>query len=439
MRQQPKFKLASELLVAAIIILLAVVIGYCIGYVPQAIGVGLALIIMLQWRNRWRYTKWLQNATHDTIPNQVNSWHELYQRYYWLQQSQQQTERTYKKFLVQYRRTMAAMTDGVIFLDQDDRILWFNAAAMQMLGLDEKRDTYQRIERLIRHAELPAFLGNNEANTSIEINAPDEQRVLALSVLDYGSRERYILVRDVTSQKRSEQIRRDFVANASHELRTPLTVIRGYAEVLTEDYPTSSQEYEAFSNITQQSVRMQRILDNMLQLARLESINGSDLDESLDIREMLQNAMDEAAVLAEQYEQVLQLDVMENWLLRGFRQDIHSIIQNLLINAIRYSGEGSTIRLEWTADEEEAELTISDNGVGIAATHLHRLTERFYRVDNNRDANTGGTGLGLAIVKHVLENHQAHMLIDSVEGLGTTFRCVFPRSRVIKRQKLNAG
>lgn len=407
-------------------------LGHWVGYLWPAISLGLLIILIATWLRQRHFYHWLDNPERDAIPENNSAWKHIYSRLFQQYRKLQHTERAYKKFLVQYRRTMAALSDGVIFLDQDDRIQWFNDAAKQLLELDEQRDTTQRIERLIRHADIAVFLQSTEVNPTLEVVLPhNEDLHLLFSLLHYGSKERYLLIRDISEQKRNEQVRQNFVANASHELRTPLTVIRGYAEVLTDDYELNTTEYEAFTAINQQAIRMQRILDDMLHLARLESPTKDDTDDILNMDILLASAMTDSAVLAEQYEQTLHVEAAAIPCLRGNPMDIRSVIENLLANAIRYAGKGSVIRMHWLSYSDTAELIVEDNGVGIAEKHLRRLTERFYRVDDNRDSQTGGTGLGLAIVKHVLEKHQSQLLIDSVEDQGTTFRCKFPKSRLV--------
>lgn len=418
-----------------LLILFGLVISIALGlwldstWLPATIYLVL-VVISYMWRLHTLY-RWVQQPSAD-IPETVGLWQSIYSRFFHQNRLLDRHRQRLKKYLKQYRDSMAALSDGVIFLDANGRITWFNAAAEQLVGLEFGHDKGQKIDHLLRHAQLSEFLIQADAGQRLRITAPHQDGLtLSLTVVSYSENERFLFIRDVSLQERSEQVRRDFIANASHELRTPLTVVRGYAEALVDDYSTDSVEHEALHAINTQALRMQRILDDMLLLARLESLDYDATEEHLDIVAMLETAQLDAQVIPQSQAQRVTVTGDTAWGLRGQRMDIRSVIQNLLVNALKYAGENAQITLRWEVNADGGAISVEDNGIGISPEHTTRLTERFYRIDPNRDAKTGGTGLGLAIVKHAIENHQGQLIIDSELGQGTTFHCRFPRLRLV--------
>ena len=245
---------------------------------------------------------------------------------------------------------------------------------------------------------------------------------------------RLLLAQNVTKLKKVEDIRRDFIANVSHELRTPLTVLKGYIETLQDtDNGASGFMTDSLSRMEQQTLRMEGLIEDLLLLARLEC-NPDESDEPLEMLE----SVDVAGILTRLCLSSDALDTVNNRLLlslqsslkiRGKSKDLESVFTNLIVNAMKYSDEGSQIEISWQTVSNGVKFEVKDYGDGIAEEHLSRLTERFYRVDVGRSREKGGTGLGLAIVKHVLANHDSKLIITSKKGEGSRFSCVFPHSR----------
>lgn len=410
----------------------AVLVGLAIGHLWQSISIAGLLYAVYSLFKLRNLTLWIDQPTELAHRQEQSAWSYVYQRFANQHKLLTSRERRLKRFLSQYRRSMAALPDGVIFLDQNDKIVWLNDAAEYLLELDNKKDHGHLINHLVRHPRLSEFLKTAENTDTLEYVAPHvDNLMVSLRVVRYGAKQYILLVRDISNQKRIEHIRRAFVDNASHELRTPLTVIRGYAEALVDDYTEDSVEYEALHAINTQAVRMHQIVDDMLTLARLESSGQAGKIDNLSIANMVRTVVNDAELLIQEHNQTIQLDLDKDWGLRGRRLDIHSVIQNLVVNAIRYAGKNSVINISWQVHDEGGELTVTDNGVGIPANHINRLTERFYRIDSGRGVATGGTGLGLAIVKHALEGHQASLSIESQLADGARFCCSFPRQRLI--------
>lgn len=233
--------------------------------------------------------------------------------------------------------------------------------------------------------------------------------------------------------KRSDQTRRDFVSNASHELRTPLTVLRGYLDMLRED-ALSGRDLTLWKNpledMQQQAVRMEYIVGDMLTLARLESESARADREEVDVPKLLASIARQADTLSGARHHI-RLDIAPGVRLLGHPNELQSIFSNLVFNAVRHTPPGSKIVVAWARVDEGASFSVSDNGPGISAKDIPRLTERFYRVDIARSRASGGTGLGLAIVKHALERHDSALKIESAAGAGATFSCFFPPRRVL--------
>lgn len=223
------------------------------------------------------------------------------------------------------------------------------------------------------------------------------------------------------------RMRKDFVANVSHELRTPLTVVMGYLEtLLSQDDDTESMTNKIYQKMLHQTQRMQNIIEDLLVLSRIESQEALPIGESfVDVQAVIKTILQSAEALAQAKEQSIHTDIDATLQLSGDQDELHSLFSNLIFNAIKYTPVGGEINIRWYSDNKQAIFSVQDTGIGIAQKHLPRLTERFYRVDKGRSRESGGTGLGLAICKHVLIRHQATLDIQSEEGKGSIFTCLF--------------
>ena len=227
-------------------------------------------------------------------------------------------------------------------------------------------------------------------------------------------------------------MRRDFVANVSHELRTPLTVLRGYLEMFSDTTPPE-QWRDALPVMRDQAERMGDMLQELLALSRLETGEKALEIVPNDVAYILQDIVEGARNLTRYDNHNLQLDLRSDDYLLADSGELRSAISNLVFNAVNYTPAACKIVVSWMVDEQQAVISVRDEGEGIAEQHLDRLTERFYRVDSGRSQNDGGTGLGLAIVKHVLQRHEAQLEISSELGQGTTFSCCFPLNSVMNK------
>jgi two-component system phosphate regulon sensor histidine kinase PhoR len=221
-------------------------------------------------------------------------------------------------------------------------------------------------------------------------------------------------------------MRRDFIANASHELRTPLTVIVGFLEIAASEDLDQATRMAHLKLMTEQGHRMQHLIEDMLTLSRLESVDHPMRPERVDTRKLLDQVLRDARALsAGKHEITLDMEAVD---VQGNFEELHSAFGNLASNAVRYTPAGGKIRLSWGDTAKGAQFMVEDTGIGISPEHISRLTERFYRVDKSRSRETQGTGLGLAIVKHVLLRHGGTLSIKSESGKGSNFTVSLPKA-----------
>ena len=336
--------------------------------------------------------------------------------------------------LARFREATSAMPDGVILLSAENFIEWINPAAALHFELDSRHDLGQPITNLVRQPDFVNHLRSQGAGSIVCRLSRHAGTVLSIQVVPFGEDQRMVLSRDITQFERMETMRRDFVANVSHELKTPLTVVGGFLETIDdmlEDLPP--EELRRYLRLaSDQAVRMQRLVEDLLELSTLETSAAAPTDEIVDMGSLLTQLLEEGRAFSAGRHEV-ELDKDGPAALRGSRRELHSAFLNLVTNAIRYTPEGGRVRLLWNvATGGGARFTVSDTGIGIAAEHIPRLTERFYRVDRGRSRESGGTGLGLAIVKHALNRHQAQLDIQSEPGRGSKFAVSFPGERVYR-------
>jgi len=264
-------------------------------------------------------------------------------------------------------------------------------------------------------------------------------RWFAFNLITTSGRDlQLLIVRDVTSEARLESMRRDFVANASHELRSPLTVVRGYLDTLADDPVLDEGWREPVREMQRQSERMHGIVSDLLELSRLEAGSSEAEREPIDVAGLLALMRKEVLARPDRPAQ-FDLNLESDALLLGAEPELHSIFQNLITNAVKYTPSAGTVSVRYWTDGLGGHVAVADTGIGIPAAHIPRLTERFYRVDAGRSRKLGGSGLGLAIVKHALQRHGAQLEITSEEGKGSTFTCHFPPARVQQRESPVAG
>lgn len=404
------------------------IIGWFYGWPLTGLLFAALLALLWQVRQLLTFERALRNDDFDEFRVGDGIWQQIFSRFQFERGRGVRRKANYRGLLKEIRKSTNAMPDGAVILDSDNQIIVSNRAAGDLAGLKRKKDRGQRIENILRDPDVVRLVSDTGLGESVEIPSPVvDGNWLNCRVVPYGADQKLLLLRDVTERIRLSKMRRDFVANASHELRSPLTVISGYLDALIDDDGLPGEWAKPVGQMRNQADRMKQILGEMLELSRLESGGPATMEEAIDVASSARR-ISEDFTKPDSAEVVVNIESTASLL--GVRTEIESVIANLLSNAIRHTPSDGTITLTWRSDSDGAEFSVADNGEGIDAEHIHRLTERFFRIDRGRSRSEGGVGLGLAIVKHVLARHGGELNVSSEPAVGSTFSCLFPADRV---------
>ncbi len=322
---------------------------------------------------------------------------------------------------------IASMVEGVIALDPKGAVTTLNPAARQLLKLAPEAGAPAALElfrpRPARKAVERVLQG--EACTGLEVEVDGRTALLSAHPLPEGGA--VLVLHDITGLKHLEAVRRDFVANVSHELKTPLTVIRGYAETLMAEEAPPDVRRGFVEKVLDNARRMQQLVDDLLDLSRIESRAWSPRPERVPLAPLVQEVWAALAARAGAAGVSLETEIgPDAHTLYADPQAARQVLRNVVENSVRYTPGGGRVRVRTSRAPGGVRIEIADTGIGIPSEHLPRIFERFYRVDAARSRELGGTGLGLAIVKHLVEAHGGRVEAESVLGSGTTIRMVFP-------------
>lgn len=369
--------------------------------------------------------EWLDDPQSGKLPDGWGAWTEVFARLYRLRRDDERHQAELAEWLARFRQAMQLLPEGVAIMDDVLFLEWCNPAAERHLGLTLERDKGRRVTNLIRHPEFIDYiiLGRYEQPLTLAIRG----RKLVVQIIPFENRRQILVTHDATETERIEAMRRDFIANASHELRTPLTVIVGFLEIALADPGLDEKTRTAHLELmTEQAGRMQRLIEDMLTLSRLESDEYPLKRERIEMRALVEQIASDARALSNgRHEVEVAVDGPD---VMGNADELRSAFGNLASNAVRYTPAGGHIKLSWTRGPNDLRFEVADDGIGIDEQHISRLTERFYRVDKSRSRETQGTGLGLAIVKHVLLRHGGKLAIRSVAGKGSVFTASLPNT-----------
>ena len=352
------------------------------------------------------------------------------------------------RIIIQQRNELEAvfssMADSVVAIDADKKIIRMNQAATTLFALPSEVVKGKAVQGIIRNAYVLELIDftlahNTQQEQKITLFNGTEPIILqthAVPLRDEDNKSMGVLLvmNDLTKLNRLENIRQDFVANVSHELKTPITAIKGYVETLLDGALDDRENARRFLNIVvRQSNRLDAIVDDLLTLSRIEDKGNKDeitliVDK---VGPVLESALQTCAVHADEKNISVQVECDEDPIAPINTPLLEQAVINLLKNAIAYSPQGSLITLRCSHSknmrgEESVQLSVIDNGPGIAKEHLPRLFERFYRCDKARSRDQGGTGLGLAIVKHLVQAHNGTVEVESVPGKGSAFTITLP-------------
>ncbi|MDP1772968.1 MAG: phosphate regulon sensor histidine kinase PhoR [Methylobacter sp.] len=430
----------KEIITGLLLFLAVSIAGGLTGlFMPLTLALTLGML-MRQLFQINRFEKWIRTGGRAKYPKTSGVWEEIYYHVYRIKKNEKKRKKKLGKMVDQFRQSTEALPDAAVVLGSNDEIEWANKAAREVFGLQQS-DKGQRIPNLIRFPEFIRYLKSGNYSEPVILPSPVNHRItLAVRIITYGAGLRLLLAQDVTQLKKMERMRKDFVANVSHELRTPLTVLKGYLETLQDmDDGESPLLTTSFQQMQGQTERMQHLVDDLLLLTRLETQQKKT--ECVNIPALLSQICKEAETLhnkasapdlplAGNIPARIELSLETDVHITGEEQELRSAFTNLLGNALKYSPEDSVVKVRWYRANDSIVLDVEDQGEGIAAADIPRVTERFYRSEVKRKKKVGGTGLGLAIVKHVLMRHDAKLSIASELGKGSQFSCHFPVKRV---------
>lgn len=438
----------TRLLIFTALQLVAAALGYSVsGNIQGSVAAALAMVWLWFAADLFRAARvlrWLRRGAPQELPARVGVLGEFAERAQRLLHSQRKSIHAAERRFDDMLEALQATPNGVVLLDERDSIVWCNQNAARHLALDLARDTQQFVGNLLRDPDFAQYLARRDFSHDVVVTAraTGEMRVarVSLQLCTYGAGQKIMLTRDVTAQEHMEFMRRDFVANVSHEIRTPLTVLAGFVETLQTLRVPPEDQTRYLALMAQQAQRMERVVEGLLALSRLEASPPPGMQEWVSVLGLLERCAQEAAALSALAGRVQQLSFptfgspADASAIAGSAAELHSAVSNLVANAVRYTPDHARIVVRWTwLEQGGAVLSVQDDGPGIGTEHLPRITERFYRVDRSRARNkgdAGGTGLGLAIVKHVAQRHDAQLLIESALGKGATFSLVFPANRL---------
>ncbi|HOZ45676.1 MAG TPA: ATP-binding protein [Candidatus Hydrogenedentes bacterium] len=336
------------------------------------------------------------------------------------------------------RTILASMNEGVIAVDDGERIVSVNRAAAALFGVEIEAARGRPIEEVVRSPKLQQCIKRTLTTThaieeEVVLGGANEHTLRVITTVLRNQDERAVgalmVLDDVTQLRRSERARSEFVANVSHEIRTPVTSIKGYAETLLNDPPEDAEIAQRFlAIIVQQSDRLASLVDDILSLGSIErsAATGEITFEHVPLLGVLNSAVSTCSPKASEKRLGISVTCNESISVKGQAALLEQAIVNLVDNAIKYSPEGSNIEVAAGDDSGGIAIRVRDYGTGIAAEHLSRIFERFYRVDRARSRTLGGTGLGLSIVKHIVQLHGGQVSVDSALGKGSCFSLRFP-------------
>ena len=389
---------------------------------------------------------WFKTPLLKTIPEGSYAWEDVFISLLQYERSNIANQNQLNAALERFNLTANAIPDGLVILSPSNEIEWCTSNAENQLGLDLKTDQNLPIVNLVRDSDFIAYLYNEEYNEPFRLKSwhnPD--LIFEIQLIPFASKQKLLICRDMTQLEKVDTMRRDFIANVSHELRTPLTVVGGFLETLSDmegAVPDALKNY--FAMMSEQTVRMRRIIEDLLTLSTIESNSEAPDDTEIDMGNLLKVLQKDALGLSQGLKKAkhkVHIEADSTLNIVGAQDELYSALSNLVSNAIRYtplsSAEGrGEIFVTWQFINGQPVFAVRDTGIGIEQQHIDRLTERFYRVDRGRSRETGGTGLGLSIVKHILIRHQAKLEITSEIGIGSTFSVVFPKARIAHTQAI---
>ncbi len=346
-----------------------------------------------------------------------------------------QRKRRTKQILRRLNQNISALPDATVLLDRKLHIEWCNEPARYLLNLRSPQDIGYRITNLIRESRFLAYLKHPGEQEYIEIESPFDQGIsLQIKMVSFGGNQSLLIARNVSDEKRLQESLKNFVANASHELKSPVTVITGHLEMLEDERKLSDNGKRSLQTAQRQAERMKELIRDLLLLSQLESYQLAPGEgDRISVTELMSSVMS----ALEKYDDRdrVKLDYPDKLFLLGLKVELEGICINLVENALKYTTPGTAIDASWeNNDRGEYVFRVADQGPGIEAEDIARITKRYYRGRKVR-SEIAGSGLGLAIVQHAAGKHGASFDIESVPDKGSCFSVTFPSYRCLHQDR----
>ncbi|WP_372882605.1 phosphate regulon sensor histidine kinase PhoR [Psychromonas sp.] len=391
----------------------------------------------------YKLNNWLWFNKSTILPKGQLDWQHAFNGLHNMQQRYRKRRNDLASIIRRFSEGSEALSDGVIVYAKNGGIVWSNRLAQFQLGFKRndksafsRKEIYgEHITSLVPNPEFVAFLKRDNPVETLELPSPiHADQLLEFSVMPYAKHKRLLIVRDVTSYRAMDEMRRHFIANVSHELRTPLTVLQGYIEIMEMQLDEKSQQAKTLHILDQQTSRMCALVEQIMTLSKVEGAGSVDLDMIVNVPMLLKQIENEARELGKNKGLTIEFDVNPKLRLLGDEMQIRSVMANLVYNAVNYTPANGSIKVVWCLScKTGGHFSVVDNGDGIAAEHIPHLTERFYRVDESRSRDTGGSGLGLSIVKHTLSHYGCELKIKSQLGEGSQFSFIIPTRYLVEK------
>ena len=389
------------------------------------------LIIFILIHIYWIYklSNWVESPSLKNLPNGTGIWQNIFAKLYRTYRQQKKSQTQLTTTLDQFIQAAEAINDGIVGVNEDNEILWSNKKAQKMLNINPKKDYNQPINYIFRNSDLSNYLIKENYEDSINIHNANNKLDIEIKATFFSENHKLITCRDLTSLKKIQNLRKDFVSNFSHELKTPLTVISGFLETLEDRKKIDVQSKKIISLMSEQAHRMKKLIDDLLLLSNVESDYLQNRSEKIIMRDIFKKIKNEVSFIDQQQHKI-SYSLNNEINIYGSSTEIYSAFINLLTNAIRYTDKKGEITVSWNKINNDAIFQVADTGIGIPEKHLKRITERFYRVDEDRSRESGGTGLGLSIVKNIMHQHQGEIRVASEINSGSSFKLIFPSERI---------
>ena len=418
----------------SLIFLLSIVVSKLFGFDIAVIFFIISLIIYLISHIFWlnELSKWLDKPRASEIPDGKGIWQDIFSKIYKNYRFDTKSKKDLTTAMEQFVQAADALLDGVVSLNDSNEIIWCNKRAQLMFGIHPKKDLNKPIHHIFRNSEFKKYLDGENYETPLQIDTENYINHIEVKIIPFGRYQKLLTARDISAMLKNELVRKEFVSNFTHELKTPLTVITGFIETLDQPKNSLSKDTkEIFTLMSDQANRMKDLINDLLLLSNIEASLNKNRSEKISVKRLFENIKVSTTKINKK-KQKIKFEIDNELNIYGSKSEIQSAFTNLISNAVRYTPEKGNILITWHLINNLPIMEVTDSGVGIPKNKINRITERFYRVDEDRSRSSGGTGLGLSIVKNIMLQHQGQLEISSELNNGSTFKLIFPKDRIIK-------